>query len=325
MAIYHLNASTGSKAGGQSAAAKAGYLARAGKYSRDREEVAHVESGNMPAWVGEGRGRGTGAALDYWRQADEAERANGVLFRQVEFALPRELDEAQRLQLAREFAEELATVEGGKLPYTFAIHDKAGNPHVHLMLSERVNDGIERSAETWFKRAANQGRDPASGGARKADIASRRGDWLRDTRYRWSLFANHALAAAGRAERVDWRSHAERGLASEPGWHLGPAATGYERRTGEASMQRWRHEQADQVNGEAERRAVGRLVERDQAKLASEPQRPPEAPQAASVAQPVEKPASEPQKPPAAPQAPAEPEKPAPAPRRPWRPRGPGM
>ena len=65
MAIYHLNASTGSKAGGQSAAAKADYLARAGRYSREREEVAHVESGNMPEWVGEGRGRATGAALDY--------------------------------------------------------------------------------------------------------------------------------------------------------------------------------------------------------------------------------------------------------------------
>lgn len=245
MAIYHLNASTGSRSGGQSAAAKSDYIARAGRYSKDRGEVALVESANMPEWVRAGRGRAAGAALDYWRQADQAERSNGVLFRQVEFALPVELPPAERQALARQFADELATVPGGKLPYTLAVHEKAGNPHAHLVMSERINDGIARDREVWFKRAAAspKGRavDPSQGGARKADIGSRRGDWLAETRQRWAEVANAALDRAGHA-RIDHRSLAEQNVARPPTEHLGPQPAAIEERTGRRSDRRRRLE-----------------------------------------------------------------------------------
>ncbi len=44
--------------------------------------------------------------------------------------------------------------------YTLALHrggQDGGNPHAHLMFSERGNDGIARSAEQWFKRHNPQG------------------------------------------------------------------------------------------------------------------------------------------------------------------------
>ena len=264
MAIYHLNVGKGSKAKGAKAAgsraprgagakasgqsggasAKADYLARAGKYTNSRggrEEVVLVESGHMPEWATAGRGLSAKSARAYWEAGDEHERKNGVVFREVEFALPLELDEGQRLALARQFAAELATTADGPLPYTLAVHaGKGTNPHVHVMVSERVNDGHERTPETWFKRAAAspKGRklDAASGGARKT--TELRGDWLERTRALWAQRANEALAAHGHAERIDHRSHAERGLDVLPSQHIGPNAMEMEQRTGIPSIRR---------------------------------------------------------------------------------------
>ena len=41
----------------------------------------------------------------YWEAADEHERANGRLYREVQFALPKELNEEQRRELASGFAK----------------------------------------------------------------------------------------------------------------------------------------------------------------------------------------------------------------------------
>ena len=77
------------------------------------------------------------------------ERANGALFREVEFALPKELNEGEQIELAREFASKLTSVGGERLPYTLAVHrGKGENPHAHLMISERAtmaSSGSRRS------------------------------------------------------------------------------------------------------------------------------------------------------------------------------------
>lgn len=229
MAIYHLTVKTGSKKGGQSAAAKAGYISRTGKYAKDRDEVLHIESGNMPSWATAGlrSERSKAAARKYWQAADEHERANGVLFREVEFALPRELTLEQQIEVARQFAEELSTVKGGKLPYTLAIHaGKGENPHCHLVLSERINDGIERIPKQWFKRSNNK--EPERGGARKADIGSQRKKWLIQTRGKWAELANKALARAGVDARIDHRSLEAQGIERAPQVHLGPQVAAME-------------------------------------------------------------------------------------------------
>ena len=43
MAVFHLKVSVGSRAGGQSAVAKADYIEREGRYEQDREELEHRE------------------------------------------------------------------------------------------------------------------------------------------------------------------------------------------------------------------------------------------------------------------------------------------
>ena len=197
MAIYHLHVNTGSRQGGQSASAKADYIQREGKYDRGDDEVAHTESGHMPEWAAD-------EPNDYWQAADAGERANGRLFREVEFALPHELDEGQQEELAREFAQEITKDE--QFPYTLAIHrgesqdpSKPDNPHCHLMISERANDGIVRSAETWFKRYNAE--EPEKGGARKS-TATKPKEWLENTREAWGERANQALEREGRDARI---------------------------------------------------------------------------------------------------------------------------
>ena len=183
----------GSRYGGQSALAKSEYIEREGKYEHQDDELAHRESENMPEWAKEDPSA-------YWEAADLHERVNGRLFREVEFALPRELNEGDQVELAREFAAKLANADGERLPYTLAVHrGKGENPHAHLMISERANDGIERSREQWFKRY--NAKAPEKGGARKS-MATRPKDWLEQTRKNWADHANQALARAGIQERI---------------------------------------------------------------------------------------------------------------------------
>ena len=131
MAVFHLKASFGSRAGGQSALAKNQYIEREGRYEKDGDELEHKENENMPEWARDDPEK-------YWEAADEHERANGRLYSEVQFALPKELSEAERREAASSFAERLTG--GERLPYTLAIHRGGANgenPHAHLMFSAR--------------------------------------------------------------------------------------------------------------------------------------------------------------------------------------------
>lgn len=214
MAIYHLSVRTGSKEKGQSAKAKSDYISREGKYKKEHDEVLKSLSGNMPSWAKQEPGK-------YWEAADTYERKNGSLFREVEFALPVELSRQNKIALAESFAKKLSK---GELPYSMAVHrGKESNPHCHLVLSERVNDGILRPAASWFKRAANKGKAPETGGARKSTIgknAASRKAWLESTRAMWAERANQALEQAGQTARIDHRTLEAQGIERIPGIHL---------------------------------------------------------------------------------------------------------
>ncbi|MDE2972044.1 MAG: MobA/MobL family protein, partial [Acidobacteriota bacterium] len=233
----HCNVKTGTRASGQSAAAKYDYISRTGKYEQQagRPELVHLESGCMPSFA-------SSDARLYWSAADSHERSNGRLFRSLTAALPNTLDASERLELSRRFASQ---VTGGELPYTLALHagrsKEAGvedNPHLHLVFSERVNDGLERGAAQWFRRAAPKKGDPASGGARKTERTKPRA-WLEETRSAWAGEMNLAFERAGVEDRVTAESHATqlsraraagdtaleaRLLLNPPSSHIGPPA-----------------------------------------------------------------------------------------------------
>jgi hypothetical protein len=212
MAIYHLHLNYGSKGKG---APHASYITATGKYARKRG-VVHAESGNMPSWA-------RSDPVRFWEAADEFERKNGVVYREIEVALPRELSREQQLALARKLAQ---AVCGDEHAYTFAIHepksarDGKAQPHVHLMFSERIQDGIEREPEKFFKRFNRK--DPAKGGCKKsrrwqatktkAQTRAVSAPALLYLRPAWAKMVNRALADAGVDQRVDHRSNKARGL-----------------------------------------------------------------------------------------------------------------
>jgi len=224
MAIYHLHLNYGSKGKG---APHASYIAAAGKYER-KGGVVLVESGNMPTWA-------QSDPVRFWEAADEFERKNGVVYREIEVALPRELSREQQLELARELAQ---AVCGDKHAYTFAIHapksarDGKAQPHVHLMFSERIWDGIERDPEQYFKRYNSKA--PERGGCQKSRVwqAAKKGKQvvaeaapaLLALRALWADMVNSALERAGVDQRVDHRSHVARGLDTLPEPKVGVAA-----------------------------------------------------------------------------------------------------
>ena len=237
MAIYHTHISSGSRDDGQSAAVKVAYILREGAYG-GRHDLVASGSGNMPAWASPDPRR-------LFEAADLYERANGRLFVHVWVALPNELNASQRHLLVVAIATALTEA---RLPYVYAIHagdpkseGEPANPHAHLVISERVNDGITRDERQWFKRANR--RKPAAGGAAK-DRSLKELTWVEDTRKRVEELTNEHLCRAGRKERVTADSHAKRIAVAEaegdqetaeylrrhpPGIHLGPAAAAMER------------------------------------------------------------------------------------------------
>ena len=179
----------------------------------------YAESGHMPRWA-------DAEPAIYWDAADQYERANGRLFKRVEMALPLALNEEERRELAVGFAHHLTDAE--RLPYTLALHaGKGTNPHAHLLISERGNDGLERDAEQWFKRY--NAAAPARGGARKSTALHPKA-WLEETRAAWAAQTNAALERAGHEVRIDHRSLEAQGSDRLPGLHVGPVAAAMEKR-----------------------------------------------------------------------------------------------
>ena len=249
-ACYHLSFRSGSRASGSCASAAHDYITRSEEYDDpDRDAPIYVESDHMPAWA-EDDPRG------YWDAADVYERANGRLYVSADFALPRDLDAEDHVELAQAFAQELTERE--HLPYTLAIHagqDAEGrehNPHAHLMISERQNDGIARTREQWFRRANSA--NPDRGGAPKSRTFHGR-EWMEHARERWATLTNEMLARRGRDERVDHRSYERQGIDLEPGRHYGPAAAHMAARGVD-------HERLDEAVGYAQDRDVLSAIDR---------------------------------------------------------------
>jgi len=265
MAIYHLSVRGGTRAKGSVAARKHDYLQRENQYERQPDRCIYRESGNMPGWAEEN-------PRDYWRAADQYERANGRLYVEVETALPRELEQEKQLELAREFARELT--REGNLPYTLAVHEGRGedgrsnNPHAHVMISERQNDGIEREKEQWFRRANRE--EPERGGAPKTR-EFHGGHQIEAVRERWARELNHTLEREGYRERVDHRSLEAQGINREPTRHMGPGVKAALERGRESERYlEYRQEREEIRQLEKEVEGVSRAYEREYERAARE-------------------------------------------------------
>ena len=229
MAIYHLSVKPISRTDGRSATAAAAYRAatqisdtRTGKLHDYRRKQGVVSAVLLvpeaaPKWAHD--------RSQVWNAAEIAEtRKNATVAREFEIALPAELNDLQRQQLAHEFAQELVNQHG--CIADVAIHQPSGggdqrNHHAHILLSTR------RLGPEGFTDKTRELDDYSSGPK-----------WVHKWRERYAQLQNRYLQQAGCEVRVDHRSYQNQGVDALPSCHLGPSATAYERRTGLPSQKR---------------------------------------------------------------------------------------
>lgn len=166
------------------------------------EQIEFVKSGNMPSFA-------EGKPAEFWQAADVYERSNGRTCSSLVVAFPKELNQAQRIELAEQFIAEFA--DRYRYPFTCAIHNHAGSiggieqPHLHFMYSERHVDDIERTAEQFFKRY--NPKQPEKGGAQKltADVLGMGKAQLQLYRQKTEELINASLAQYAPTKTVEIR------------------------------------------------------------------------------------------------------------------------
>lgn len=172
---------------------------------------------HLPSWAAD--------AKDFFMEADKNERINGSRYKEIEFALPNELN----LEQQKEIIEKFISHHLNDFYYAYAVHEKIGalsdgkkHPHVHIMFSERKMDDYEKQFERprglFFKTASRI--DPSTGGCKKDPKFNGRYRmrYLYEMRRDFADIQNEILEKYGFNVRVDHRTlKAQREAALERG------------------------------------------------------------------------------------------------------------
>ncbi|MES3045295.1 Ti-type conjugative transfer relaxase TraA [Sphingomonas faeni] len=212
MAIYHFSAKVVSRANGSSAVASAAYRSASelhdDRLGRDHDfsnkaGVIHSEV-MLPA----GAPERLSDRATLWNEVEAGEkRKDAQLAREVEFSIPREMNERQGVSLARDFVQR-HFVDRGMVADLNVHWDKAQDgspkPHAHVMLAMRDvgPDGFGQKNRDWNST-----------------------ELLKEWREAWGAHVNERMAELGIEGRIDHRSYADQGIALEPQHKIGPAAS----------------------------------------------------------------------------------------------------
>ncbi len=211
MAIYHLHVKVIGRKSGSSAVASAAYRS-ASRLRDERLDRSHDFSGKrgvvhsevmLPkhapqAWSDRER---------LWNDVEAFEvRKDAQLAREVEFAIPREMTQAQGIELARDFVRG-EFVDRGMIAdlnvHSDVSEDGMPKPHAHVMLTMRAVDesGFGQKVRDW----------------NRTEMVER---W----RERWAELANERLAELDIDARIDHRSFEAQGVGLEPQSQIGAPA-----------------------------------------------------------------------------------------------------
>jgi hypothetical protein len=159
---------------------------------------------------------------EFWSGVElHHKRGDAVTARELRVALPAELDGPQRNALAERIGQHLVEHYGVAADVCVHAPDRGGddrNYHAHILMS-----ACSVSTDGTLGRKVPE-LDPIHCARHKITNAA---DHLRPL---WERMYNNALADIGVDRRVDHRSHAARGLDTEPTIHLGSAASDMERK-----------------------------------------------------------------------------------------------
>ena len=236
MAIYHLHVKVIGRKSGASAVASAAY--RSGSRLRDKRlDRSHDFSGkrgvvHSEVMLPENAPETWSDREQLWNDVEAFEvRKDAQLAREVEFAIPREMSEAQGVELARDFVRGEFVDQG--MIADLNVHwdmaeDGMAKPHAHVMLTMRAVDenGFGQKVRGW----------------NRTEMVER---W----RKRWAELANERLAELDIDARIDHRSLNAQGIALEPQSQIGAPAQRIEGEGIEAADRAEMHREIARNNG----------------------------------------------------------------------------
>ena len=210
MANYHLNISYGRVGKG---GPHIDYILGQNKYANKENEIKYTNH-NLPNWCK--------SPKEFWVAADDNERINGTVYKEIRISLPNELSHEKNIELLNEFID---TILEGKYHYSVSIHSKESsykkdilNTHAHIMFSPRELDGIERNKDIFFKRS--NAKSPERGGCKK-NTSWNNIEKLLEIRKIWEDIQNKYLENEKSNERVSCETlEKQREVALEKGDYL---------------------------------------------------------------------------------------------------------
>lgn len=241
MAIYHLSIKIISRGKGKSAVAASAY--RSGEKIKNEYDgiihdftrksgIAHTEillPQNAPK---EFLDRGT-----LWNSVEKIEKSkNSQLAREMEIALPKELDREKQINLVREYVKDNFVKVG--MCADIALHDKnEGNPHCHILLTMRpLNEDTTWGAKSKKEYILDENGEKVK--LKNGNFKTRKintVDWneqdkAEEWRKAWADITNKYLKENSIQEKVDHRSYQRQGIEQIPTIHLGVSASQMEKK-----------------------------------------------------------------------------------------------
>ncbi|WP_241169302.1 MobQ family relaxase [Serratia marcescens] len=233
MAIYHLNTHTIGRAAGHSAVAAAAYRSASSLVDERTGEVFDFtrKGGVLSSEIVTPAGVPVPERAALWNAAETAEkRKDARVAREWRAALPHELNEADRKELATRMGQAIADRYGVAVDVCIHAPDKEGddrNFHVHMLATTRTIQADGTLGAKAVIELANKDRQKAGiPGTSQGDII--------EIRQQWAELTNEALERAGISARVDHRSYADQGVELTPTKHIGSDAVAMDRRGLEA-------------------------------------------------------------------------------------------
>ena len=234
MAIYHLSTKPISRSSGRSAVASIAY--RAGIAITDERLGKTYDYTKRHGVLWTGLATPNDVKVDrneLWNLAEKSEnRSNSRTAREIVINIPHELmqgDQGTGNMLAHEFASQLS--KKYQVAVDVAVHapDKQGdnrNFHAHLLLTTRK---LEQDRHGNIKLTDKSQLEMSNTQLKQAGLLSNQ-DELKEIRKAWADLTNEYLAEHGIDERIDHRSHKDRGLDTLPTVKMGWQATELERK-----------------------------------------------------------------------------------------------
>ncbi|EHL15023.1 hypothetical protein HMPREF9628_02308, partial [Peptoanaerobacter stomatis] len=241
MAIYHLSIKIISRGKGKSAVAASAY--------RSGEKIKNEYDGIVHDFTRKGGIAHTEILLPQnapqefanrsvlWNSVEKIEKSkNSQLAREIEIALPKELNREKQIELVREYVKENFVKVG--MCADIALHDKNdGNPHAHILLTMRpLNEDKTWGAKSKKEYILDENGEKVklkNGNYKTRKINTT--DWneqekTEQWRKAWAGITNKYLEGNSIQEKVDHRSYERQGIEQIPTIHLGVSATQMEKK-----------------------------------------------------------------------------------------------